>query len=261
MKKILIMGIVMVVSASAIAVQCGGTTKKGARCRRQATAGSAYCWQHSGGGASVAPEGSAKTGTSGEKKSFATTNFVDYSAEKTNLVVRSFLGVPVGADSKGIAGTAIKGKDNAKLVTIRAFRRFSKATVTYLPENGKIYSVKSDCTLSAKTAKEDVFKEAASIRDSIESKCGIKFKANGGGGYYSSVGGAIWSAPEWDYEYFEPGNLDMRITCTPTTVDNKGMQGPNIPSRLKAWKISLSFRLINTKQMDSSLFTKGHMIP
>ncbi|CAM2929681.1 hypothetical protein [Rariglobus hedericola] len=33
-------------SAPAYSSQCAATTKKGARCKRTAAAGSAYCWQH-----------------------------------------------------------------------------------------------------------------------------------------------------------------------------------------------------------------------
>ena len=48
MKRILLMGMVVLMSAAAIAAQCMATTKKGTRCKRQSSPGSQYCWQHGG---------------------------------------------------------------------------------------------------------------------------------------------------------------------------------------------------------------------
>ena len=48
MKKILLMIIVAVMTAATFAAQCAATTKKGTQCKRQAAAGSSYCWQHGG---------------------------------------------------------------------------------------------------------------------------------------------------------------------------------------------------------------------
>jgi len=45
-KFILAMAIAIAVSIVAVAAQCAGTTKKGNPCKRQASAGSSYCWQH-----------------------------------------------------------------------------------------------------------------------------------------------------------------------------------------------------------------------
>ena len=46
MKKLILMAGVIVLAAVAIAAQCAATTKKGTQCKRQASAGSLYCWQH-----------------------------------------------------------------------------------------------------------------------------------------------------------------------------------------------------------------------
>ncbi len=46
MKKLILMAGVVVLAAVAIAAQCAATTKKGTQCKRQAAAGSLYCWQH-----------------------------------------------------------------------------------------------------------------------------------------------------------------------------------------------------------------------
>jgi hypothetical protein len=35
-------------SKAAVSVRCQATTKKGAQCKRNAAAGSSYCWQHGG---------------------------------------------------------------------------------------------------------------------------------------------------------------------------------------------------------------------
>lgn len=46
MKKLILLAGVIVLAAAAIAAQCAATTKKGTQCKRQAAAGSLYCWQH-----------------------------------------------------------------------------------------------------------------------------------------------------------------------------------------------------------------------
>lgn len=63
MKKILIMAAVCLMAVATFAAQCAATTKKGTQCKRQASPGSQYCWQHGGttkaeraaGGADAAP--------------------------------------------------------------------------------------------------------------------------------------------------------------------------------------------------------------
>lgn len=48
MKKILVMAAAVMMAVAAIAAQCAGITKKGTQCKRQASPGSEYCWQHGG---------------------------------------------------------------------------------------------------------------------------------------------------------------------------------------------------------------------
>ena len=48
MKKILTMAAVCLMAAATFAAQCAATTKKGTQCKRQASPGSSYCWQHGG---------------------------------------------------------------------------------------------------------------------------------------------------------------------------------------------------------------------
>lgn len=65
MKKILMMAAVCLMAAATFAAQCAATTKKGTQCKRQASPGSEFCWQHGGttkadreaqgGGAAEAP--------------------------------------------------------------------------------------------------------------------------------------------------------------------------------------------------------------
>ena len=58
MKKMLIMAAACLMAAMTFAAQCAATTKKGTQCKRQASPGSQYCWQH--GGTAKAQQGSAK---------------------------------------------------------------------------------------------------------------------------------------------------------------------------------------------------------
>ena len=48
MKKMMIMAMACLMAAMAFAAQCAATTKNGTRCKRQASPGSLYCWQHGG---------------------------------------------------------------------------------------------------------------------------------------------------------------------------------------------------------------------
>ena len=48
MKKMLIMAVACLMAAMTFAAQCAATTKKGTQCKRQASPGSQYCWQHGG---------------------------------------------------------------------------------------------------------------------------------------------------------------------------------------------------------------------
>ena len=49
MKKIIVMMVcAAAVALNAVAAQCAATTKKGTQCKRQASPGSSYCWQHGG---------------------------------------------------------------------------------------------------------------------------------------------------------------------------------------------------------------------
>lgn len=45
-KALVAAAVAFALAASAIAAQCAATTKKGTQCKRQAAAGSIYCWQH-----------------------------------------------------------------------------------------------------------------------------------------------------------------------------------------------------------------------
>ena len=48
MKKVLMMAAVCLMTAMTFAAQCAATTKKGTQCKRPASPGSEYCWQHGG---------------------------------------------------------------------------------------------------------------------------------------------------------------------------------------------------------------------
>ena len=48
MKKIVMMAAVCLMAAMTFAAQCAATTKKGTQCKRQASPGSEFCWQHGG---------------------------------------------------------------------------------------------------------------------------------------------------------------------------------------------------------------------
>ena len=48
MKKVLVMAAACLMAAMTFAAQCAATTKKGTQCKRQASPGSEFCWQHGG---------------------------------------------------------------------------------------------------------------------------------------------------------------------------------------------------------------------
>ena len=48
MKKMMIMAAACMMAAMTFAAQCAATTKKGTQCKRQASPGSEFCWQHGG---------------------------------------------------------------------------------------------------------------------------------------------------------------------------------------------------------------------
>ena len=57
MKKMLMMAAVCLMAAMTFAAQCAATTKKGAQCKRQASPGSQFCWQHGGSTKAERPAG------------------------------------------------------------------------------------------------------------------------------------------------------------------------------------------------------------
>ena len=66
MKKILMMAAVCLMAAATFAAQCAATTKKGTQCKRQASPGSQYCWQH--GGTTKAERAAGMTAPSTERR-------------------------------------------------------------------------------------------------------------------------------------------------------------------------------------------------
>ena len=48
MRKVLMMAAVCLMAAMTVAAQCAATTRKGTQCKRPASPGSEYCWQHGG---------------------------------------------------------------------------------------------------------------------------------------------------------------------------------------------------------------------
>ena len=66
MKKILLMGMAALMSVAAVAAQCAATTKKGSQCKRQASPGSQYCWQH--GGTTKAERDAGQTAPSPDRR-------------------------------------------------------------------------------------------------------------------------------------------------------------------------------------------------
>ena len=75
MKKVLMMAAVCLMAAMTFAAQCAATTKKGTQCKRPASPGSEYCWQHGGttkaqraaNGESEAPKRKARRTESSEE--------------------------------------------------------------------------------------------------------------------------------------------------------------------------------------------------
>ena len=66
MKKALMMAAVCLMAAMTFAAQCAATTKKGTQCKRQASPGSEFCWQH--GGTTKAERGEGRNSPSPDRK-------------------------------------------------------------------------------------------------------------------------------------------------------------------------------------------------
>lgn len=47
-KKLIVMAAIVLMAFAAIATQCAGITRRGTQCKRMASPGSSYCWQHGG---------------------------------------------------------------------------------------------------------------------------------------------------------------------------------------------------------------------
>ena len=112
--------VVFMISAFA----CDAITRNGIRCKRASVPGSNYCWQHGGG---RTPSSHLSSGvTIHPSDTFRTNGNIVVDVPKTprhKLVVKTFLGVPIGGLARQISGTTIKGKANSKLVSIRSFRK------------------------------------------------------------------------------------------------------------------------------------------
>lgn len=252
------------------ALACDAITKKGTRCKRASAPGSNYCWQHGGGRASSSYLGGTTIRTSDTSLTNGGTleNVPKPSCPK--LTVRSFLGVQIGTLARQVNGVTIKGNPNAKLVSIRSLRNFSKATVNFTRDDERVYEITSEYIFSPKTPKEGVFKEADAILKIFESKSGVKFRRVGGySGYYSGgsalnrIGGSFGGSDlAWDYEYYESKYIHIRLTCKRGRVANKTLLGPNTPKELDTWKVVLSFRALNTQEPNwYDLFKNGIALP
>lgn len=66
MKKIMMMAAVCLMAAMTFAAQCAAITKKGTQCKRQASPGSEFCWQH--GGTTKAERGEGRNAPSPDRK-------------------------------------------------------------------------------------------------------------------------------------------------------------------------------------------------
>ena len=268
MKRIVVF---LILAFTTPAFSCDAITKRGTRCKRASAPGSNYCWQHGGGRASSSYLSGGATIHSPDTpltNGGASENVLPTPRHK--LVVKSFLGIPIGALAKKIQGTTIKGNTTAKLVKIRPFRNFSKAAVNFTGDGERVYEITSEYMFSPKVSKESVFKEADAILKIFESKCGVKFrKIDGSSGYYP-VGGALGSIGgyiggggfQWDYEHYESRFIHIRLTCKRGKVANKTLLGPNTPRELDTWKMVLSFRALNTHEANwHDLFIDGIALP
>ena len=268
MKQIVVFVLVAFISS---AFACNAITKRGTRCQRASAPGSNYCWQHGGGRVSSSH---LSGGTAIRSSDTSLTNggaFENvHKPPCQKLIVKSFLGVPIGALARKVQGTTIKGKSNAKFVSVRSFRNFTKATVNFTGGNERVYEITSERIFPPKVPKEEVIKEADAILKIFESKGGVEFRKIGGSSGYYSAGSALGriggnfggSAFEWDYEYYESSLFLIRLTCKRERVTNKTLLGPNTPRELDTWKIVLSFRVLNTKELNwYDLFMNGIALP
>lgn len=268
MKQIVVLIFVAFISS---AFACDAITKRGTRCKRASAPGSNYCWQHGGGSARPSYLSGGTTIHSSDASLRNGGTFDNGSKQPCHkLIVKSFLGIPIGALAKRVQGTTIKENPNARLVTVRSFRKFSRATVNFTRDNERVCGITSEYMFPTKVPKESVFKEADAILKIFESKSGVKFRKIGGSsGYYSGggaigrIGGSIGGGTlEWDYEYYESMFVHIRLTCKRGKVANKGLRGPNIPTELDTWKIVLSFHVLNTQEPNwHELFIDGITLP
>ena len=128
--------------------------------------------------------------------------------------------------------------------------------------------INSEYIFPPKATKEAAYKEADAILKIIEAKSGIKFRKIGGynlngssalGRIGANFGGGTL---DWDYEYYESGFVHIRLTCRHTKVENKTLHGPNTQRELDAWKIVLSFRVLNTDETNwHEFFSEGIALP
>ncbi len=107
-KKLMMVAAVCLMAAMTFAAQCVGTTRSGARCSRNASPGSAYCWQHGGSVGAGISGGHTFTRTSGQP--FPRPNKELFDKVKTWLVIIK------GSTGSG-SGSFIKMEDGVWLVT------------------------------------------------------------------------------------------------------------------------------------------------
>ena len=244
MQKLII--VMAAVAFADAALACAAITKKGTLCKRSPAPGSAYCWQHGGGRQS-------STTQHRDIEDYADSSHQNDASDQRPLV-KTFLGVKIGAHAKMINGVTIKGEKKRKRVSIRPFRQFRKATITF-SQDDRVAGVESRFTLSPKKTKDDAIKEAGEVLKTLESKLGVKFKRPDTVNFSSTpvyINGINFGAPSspivWDYEYSDPRTISIRVMVEKTQVENKALKGPNVPAKLDVWEVILSFRANNTNQ-------------
>ena len=191
MKKILIMAVVCLMTAMTFAAQCAATTKKGTQCKRQASPGSSYCWQHQGtvNGASHLSPASSLT---------CNTDLFDKVKDKL-VIIRGSIG--------GGSGSFIRMKDGVWLVTNEHVARIGHPLVATTVNNQKVrfstkevFQVAKNRDLARiKVSDEIPALELANATPNVGESVWV-FGNSDGGGVLTHIGGSINGVGDYQIE-------------------------------------------------------------
>ena len=182
MQKIQMMAAVCLMAAATFAAQCAATTKRGTQCKRQASPGSSYCWQHQGTANDVSSFSSASSLT-------YNTDLFDKVKDKL-VIIRGSIGVG--------SGSFIRMEDGVWLVTNEHVARIGHPLVATTVSNQKVIFSTKDVFQVAKNRDLARFKvsdetpalELANAAPNVGESVWV-FGNSDGGGVLTHIGGTI----------------------------------------------------------------------